>query len=102
MDSKAIRVGRYYTAASAKMIGRMKNVFNDRYVVKIIHDDDGGDPIVEYSGPALATSVSVKRTTLTKFAKWAKEEVTDLMPNAGWRRAKVHKVRPHLGTRPYA
>lgn len=78
-----IQVGRSYSAKRPQRYGMFPMLLGDRQV-KYINPAFGD---VQYDSPSVRTGRKYPTVTMEKFLKWAKEDVTSLMPPGDWREA---------------
>jgi len=75
-----LKVGRVFSAKRPRSSG---SLLNDRQIVYV---SPLGDQ-VQYDSPAVAFGRKLPIVTVDEFLKWAKDDVTHLMPKDDWRAA---------------
>jgi hypothetical protein len=77
MTKDDLIVGHVYSAKRSKR--DFFGFLNDRQIKWI-----GGD-MIQYDSPTVAMGRHYPKITMEKFLKWAKEDVTKIMPEGEWR-----------------
>ncbi|WP_315090329.1 hypothetical protein [Aggregatibacter segnis] len=78
-----LKVGHVYSAKRQTTTGFFRYI-NDRQILFIGYElIDGG--YVQYDSPSVKNGSHYPKVSIEKFLKWAKEDVTDLMPKDDWR-----------------
>ncbi|OOF50292.1 hypothetical protein BKK54_06495 [Rodentibacter genomosp. 1] len=85
-----LEVGRVYSAKRPKEYG-FPPLLGDRQIkwIGTGYDEKGELTIfVRYDSPSVRNGRNYPKITAQKFLKWAKEDVTELMPKSRWRWAR--------------
>lgn len=85
-----LKVGRVYSAKEPKEYG-FPSLLGDRQILWIgkgYDEKEGFVTFVQYDSPSVRNGRNYPKITAQKFLKWAKEDVTELMPKGEWRWAR--------------
>lgn len=78
LTEQDLEVNRVYSAKRPRTYG-FRRYLNDRQIIWL------GKGIVQYDSISVKPGQNYPKVTIEQFLKWAKEDVTDLMPEEDWR-----------------